>query len=210
MRRVESTLPMARKNKSRYALLGMLSLGPSSGYELRKMIEGSTNHFWNEDFAQIYPTLKQLEAEGLTTKQVEKQEGRPERYVYTLTPKGWEALYRWLGEPAIPQVERNELLLKLFFGGQTAVPINMEHVQRFRALQAHLLQMYEDIEASLKQSYAQSSHLPYWLMTVTYGKHIARALLEWCDETLAQLHQLAGTSEGDGESKTRNERTQER
>ena len=30
---------MAKENKSRYAVLGMLSLGPMSGYDIKKVIE---------------------------------------------------------------------------------------------------------------------------------------------------------------------------
>jgi hypothetical protein len=44
-----------RATTSRYALLGMLSLGPGSGYDLKKRIEGSLAHFWSESYGQIYP-----------------------------------------------------------------------------------------------------------------------------------------------------------
>ncbi len=98
---------MPQANKSRYALLGLLSLKPMSGYELKKTIEQSTHHFWHEDFPQIYPMLKQLESEGLTVSRNEHQEGRPERHIYTLTEHGWETLRQWLSLPPVLQVERN-------------------------------------------------------------------------------------------------------
>jgi len=63
---------VSRENKSRYALLGMLSYMPMSGYDLRKFIESSTSNFWSESYAQIYPMLKQLTREGLTTSHTEK------------------------------------------------------------------------------------------------------------------------------------------
>lgn len=81
---------MSKENKSRFVVLGMLSLGPMSGYEIKKRIEGSTNNFWSESYGQLYPTLKQLVSDGLTVSHTEKQEGKPERYIYTLTDKGWE------------------------------------------------------------------------------------------------------------------------
>ena len=110
---------MAKENKSRYAVLGMLSLRPMSGYDLKKYIELGTSNFWSESYGQIYPMLKQLAEEGLTSSHVEKREGRPERHVYTLTDKGWDALRHWLTEPVESQLARNELLLKLFFGCDT-------------------------------------------------------------------------------------------
>src|SRR3984893_3684831 len=112
---------MAKENKSRYALLGVLSICPGSGYDVKKFMERSTANFWNESYGQIYPILKQLADEGLTTSHAEKQEGKPERYVYTLTDKGREELRRWLSEPVEYVVERQELLLKLFFGREGSV-----------------------------------------------------------------------------------------
>ena len=53
---------MARMNKSRFALLGLLSLGAMSGYDLRKLFEQSLIHFWSESFGQIYPMLRSLAA----------------------------------------------------------------------------------------------------------------------------------------------------
>src|SRR5215469_2423712 len=103
---------MAKENKSRYALLGILSMSPGSGYDVKKFMEQSTSYFWRESYGQIYPILKQLVEEGLATSHTEKQEGKPERYVYTLTERGKEELQRWLADPVEQSVERNELLLK--------------------------------------------------------------------------------------------------
>jgi DNA-binding PadR family transcriptional regulator len=90
----------------------------------------STCNFWNESFGQIYPILKQLVEEGLATSHTEKQEGKPARYVYTLTDKGLEVLRHWLTEPIEHLVERNELLLKMFFGRQSTIADNIEHVKQ--------------------------------------------------------------------------------
>jgi len=182
---------VGKENKSRYAVLGMLSLAPMSGYDLKKNIEISTSNFWTESYGQIYPMLKQLAEEGLTTSQIEKKESRPERHVYTLTDKGWQALRAWLTEPVEYQLSRNELLLKLFFGRQMQTPISAEHVQKHRALQLQVLQHFDEIEAHLQANAAESPDLPYWLMTLSYGRHVAHALLAWCDETLITLNKLA-------------------
>ena len=180
---------MARENKSRYALLGLLSLRPMSGYDLKKQIERTTTHFWKEDIAQIYPMLKQLEAEGLATSTAEKQEGRPERRIYALTDQGWEALREWIARPMAEQVKRNELLLKLFFANHLPVAVSVEHVQQYRATQQATLDTLERLKQSLQQK-PPSKRLAYWLMTVSYGIHNMRALIAWCDETLEQLAHL--------------------
>lgn len=182
---------MSKENKSRYALLGMLSLIPMSGYDLKRTISYSIGNFWNESYPQIYPLLKQLTAEGLTTSQVEKTEGRPERHIYTLTEKGWQELQRWLVEPFEYQVQRNELLLKLFFGSQIRTELSSEHVRRHRAVQVEALHKYEQTEVELKANWTGNPKLPYWLLTLSYGKHVSKALIDWCDEALALLEQLA-------------------
>jgi PadR family transcriptional regulator AphA len=189
---------MSKENKSRYALLGMLSLIPMSGYDLKRTISYSIGNFWNESYPQIYPLLKQLAEEGLTTSRMEKTEGRPERHIYTLTEKGWQELQRWLEEPFEYQVQRNELLLKLFFGSQIRTEISLEHVRRHRAVQLELLSKYEQTEATLKADMAENPKLPYWLLTLSYGKHVTRALIAWCDEAIALLEQLAQSREKQG------------
>jgi PadR family transcriptional regulator AphA len=116
---------VAKENKSKYALLGILSMCPGSGYDIKKFMEQSTSNFWSESYGQIYPILKQLVEAGLATSHTEKQEGRPERYVYTLTDKGHEELRRWLTEPIEHTVERNECYSSCCLGGRIALQLTL-------------------------------------------------------------------------------------
>ncbi|ARV60700.1 PadR family transcriptional regulator [Nostocales cyanobacterium HT-58-2] len=181
---------MSRENKSKYAILGLLSFDSMSGYDIKKKIEASTSNFWTESYGQIYPILKRLVTEGLATQSVEEQVGKPDRHVYTLTDKGREELQRWLIEPVEPQVERIEILLKLFFGQQVTVLDNIRHMQQFRELQQQLLQKYQALEEQVKEKGADNPNFPYWLITVSYKLHVTKALISWCDETLAKLNQM--------------------
>ncbi len=182
---------MAKENKSKYAVLGVLSVCPGSGYDIKKFMECSTSNFWSESYGQIYPILKQLADEGLVTCHAEKHEGRPEKYIYTLTEQGKAELRDWLSESVESAVERNELLLKLFFGAHIPLEKNTEHIHAFQELQSHLLEKYEGIERELSAEAQEDAILSYPLMTVRYGIHRCRALLTWCDETLVTLHHLA-------------------
>ena len=65
---------MAIKNKSRYALLGVLSMKSCSGYDIKKFCDKTISHFWNENFGHIYPVLSELQKEGLIS-QVEQDSG---------------------------------------------------------------------------------------------------------------------------------------
>jgi PadR family transcriptional regulator, regulatory protein AphA len=66
-------------------------------------------------------------------------------------------------------VERNELLLKLFFGRQNTITDNIGHVKQFRTLQEQLLRKYQGIEEYLKAACAENADLCYSLITVRYG-----------------------------------------
>ena len=180
-----------REVKSRYAILGMLSIAPMSGYDIKKEVETSISNFWTESYGQIYPVLKSLIADKLVTKSVETEAGKPDRHVYALTAKGRKELRRWLLEGSAPKVQRNEFLLKLFFGEEIPAKANIAHVEHFRELQRGLLQKYSAVEKQISRENAGNPNLPYWLMTISYGKHISQALLKWCDESLAELNRLA-------------------
>ncbi|HYO99949.1 MAG TPA: PadR family transcriptional regulator [Pyrinomonadaceae bacterium] len=180
-----------RETKSRYAVLGMLSIAPMSGYDIKKRVGESISNFWTESYGQIYPILKSLVAEKLVTKTVEKGEGKPDRHVYALTDRGRKELQRWLAENVTPKVDRNELLLKLFFGEEVPFDTNISHIEQYRELQRGLLERYKAIEKEIKAEYADNPNLPYWLLTVRYGQHVSQALLDWCDEAQAKLNKLA-------------------
>ena len=56
---------MAARRKTRFAILGLLSWKPMSGYDIKKLIEMGLQYFWQESYEQLYPTLEALVAEGL-------------------------------------------------------------------------------------------------------------------------------------------------
>src|SRR4028119_2431100 len=137
---------MAEESKSKYAVLGILSIEPMSGYDIRQTIERSIGNFWNESYGQIYPILRRLVADDLATCEVHHQVGKPARHVYTLTDKGWDVLHSWLDEPITTlHPTRNEFLLKLFFGRHATPSTNQSHVQHYHDLQMTLLGRFEAI-----------------------------------------------------------------
>jgi DNA-binding PadR family transcriptional regulator len=180
-----------REVKSRYAILGMLSIEPMSGYDIKKEVEKSISNFWTESYGQIYPVLRNLIAEKLVTKSVESEAGKPDRHVYSLTAKGRKELRRWLRKGFAPKIQRDEFLLKLFFGEEIPPEANLAHVEQFKELQRGLLQKYRAVEKEIMREYADNSNLPYWLMTIRYGQHVSRALLQWSNKTLAELNRMA-------------------
>jgi len=178
---------MVERQGSKYAILGMLSLRPMSGYDIRKTVQESIRFFWSESYGQIYPALKRLEAQKLVERARGAQKGRAGRQVYALTRTGRRELQEWLTRKPQMQPFRNELLLKLFFGRLAPREACQEHLRHFRQRQEDFLRTYRQVEGWLHTEHERHPDLPFWLMTLTYGVHQARALRNWCDETLAAL-----------------------
>ena len=42
-------------------ILGLLSIGPRSGYDIKAVVDRSTRFFWAASYGQIYPELRRLE-----------------------------------------------------------------------------------------------------------------------------------------------------
>jgi DNA-binding PadR family transcriptional regulator len=178
-----------RESKSRYAILGALTLEPMSGYQIKELIGRTVGHFWNEGYGQIYPTLKALSETGLVSSRVEPGNGKPDSNVYTLTDEGWEELRQWLARPVHSNHPgRSELLLKLFFGRHATAGTNLEHLRRYQELLGAQIAQYEAIEVELEGQ--DDPDQPYRLITLRHGLHVARASRAWCAETIDQLKQL--------------------
>jgi PadR family transcriptional regulator, regulatory protein AphA len=172
------------------ALLGLLTLGPMSGYDIRQLIPRSIGHFWSESYGQIYPGLKQLAAAGLVEKKTERNKGKPDRHLYSITEDGREQLRGWLKVPVQEHVARNELLLKVFFGAQASPAVSKEHVAACMELHQRAQKIYTATAKQLQRDEANDPQLPFWLMTLNYGRHHSGAILKWCKETLEELERL--------------------
>ena len=182
---------MAKSGKSQFAILGMLALlKKSSGYDLKKHMESSTQYFWKETFSSIYPVLEDLEKQKLIVK-VEKAAKKNDRQcnVYSLTSEGRSALKNWLSQQPEAMQLRNELMLKLFFGNMVPVETSIEHLKEHKKDLENKLATYQEIKKELSNTH--SSESVYWLITLDHGIRHALTSLEWCDSTIKALR-LAG------------------
>ena len=171
-------------------LLGLLTIGPMSGYDLGQAIRTSVGFFWNESYGQIYPNLKNLAAEGLVTSKTERQKGKPDRHIYSITKKGRERLAAWLAVAPQPEIPRNELLLKLFFGAQVPAEILIGYVEAMVEKERALVQKFIETGKAVSAQ-QQFPDTPYWLMAARFGQLELEAHLRWGEEALAELCKLA-------------------
>ena len=103
-----------------------MPLAPLPGYDSKKRADGTTRHFWQISYGQIYPELKALEKAGMV-QAAEAARGSRQRTLHHLTDTGSEALTDWISDAAVKPVElRDEMLLKLFFSDSVGAKERIE------------------------------------------------------------------------------------
>ena len=181
-------------------LLGLLTIQPMSGYDLGQTIRGSVGHFWNESYGQIYPNLKKLAADGFVSSKTERQKSKPDRHIYSITKKGRERLANWLAAPPQPEIPRNELLLKLFFGVQTSPQILIGYLEHMIENETAILKEIARIEHEILAQNQQYPDVPYWKMASHFGQFELEAHVRWAEETLAELNRIAREQQSHSET----------
>jgi PadR family transcriptional regulator AphA len=161
-------------------VLGLLTQGEQSGYDLHKLAERSVGHVWAPAKSHIYAVLPRLVETGYATRRHIRQQQRPDKQVYRITRKGERALRDWLHEE--PR-SSDEFLLKVFFGGFMDEEALVALVARRRAEAQADLATYREIEERI--SGKEAAYFGY--LTLRFGLVRARATLRWCDEVLGEL-----------------------
>jgi DNA-binding PadR family transcriptional regulator len=163
----------------------MLKLGVATGYDIKKVIDGSTRFFWTASFGQIYPELKRLERDGLVRSRQEPR-GKVKRTVYELTPKGETALREWLTdrESVIFEI-RDESLLRLFFAdvlSEEDVLANLKMQQQIFEL---VLDRFREIEVEARAGIDEGREYPY--LVLRYGLDFITWARDWYAEVERRL-----------------------
>lgn len=173
------------------AILGLLTLGRMSGYDVERRARGSVGYFWGPARSQVYAVLPRLVDAGLAERDERVQERGPAKQLYRITAAGREALEHWLERGAIgPEPDRNLLLLKVFFGHLMRPERLLDQVRERRREAEQLrveLERIED-EASTRRDDAFAA------LTRRYGFEWADAVCRWADHA---ERELAGMLEED-------------
>jgi PadR family transcriptional regulator AphA len=167
-----------------YAVLGLLSIAPRSGYDLYGFAEGTIAHFWTLNKSQTYAELARLEELGYAKATEVRQDSLPDKRVYRITPSGRRALKEWLDSPIIePDRFRSSFLVKVFFAD------HMDRENLARMLDDYRIRA-EKVADYLEETNRRLSDLPdyrYMRATARLGSRINRAASEWASETIREL-----------------------
>ena len=161
-------------------ILGFLSFGPRSGYEIKAAVDRSTRFFWAASYGQIYPELRRLEREGLIEGE-DAPSGRRARRVYRLTADGRESFLAWFDEP-IEKVEvRDENLLRLFFADTLPLEEALELLEGRRRFHENVLAALLDLDVP------PGANPPFVELVLRWGIDFNEWGARWCEEQIERL-----------------------
>ena len=98
------------------ALLGLLSVRPMTGYEIRHHFDRALAPWWDTPRTQIYPKLRELESRQLIEHEYIVQESKPNKRVYRPTAAGRDLLQGWLKRAIGWPDMRHHMMMRLFLG----------------------------------------------------------------------------------------------
>lgn len=192
---------MRRKSKTRFAVLGLLSWQPMSGYQIKKMIEMGLSHFWAESYGQLYPTLDKLVHDGLATRS-SGATGKRKKHLFRITEAGRVCFLEWLAEPTEQPRMRNEFQLKFFLAGDLPVEHGLSLLADYKTQQEDIAQTYAESERILSTALnhgevvedldrvlgaTSRQQIMFFLISLRHGVLAVNARIAWCKESIAEL-----------------------
>ncbi len=162
-------------------VMGCLTFGDQTGYEIKKMMNNSTSFFSNVNYGGLYPTLKKLELGGMVESREEVRKGRYQK-VYSLTADGRSQFLNWLDEPLKPLSIKYDMLVRIFFAH------NIPREKLITILEQHLEQIRSSSERleAISQGVGRTSD-EFQAYTMRYGLEFYAFLTNWHENLLAEL-----------------------
>lgn len=171
-----------------YAILGFLHYEPLSGYDLKKIINLSVNHFWSADQSQIYRTLSNLTKKSLVHPELIFNDNKPNSKIYHITEEGKARFAEWLETPTFQTEIKLPWLIQLFFAN------GLSDEKIVALLETFLSQLQEKSNThtnSAKQfdskGMLSSRDCFFKDLTIDYGLMINHSTQNWFKKTIARI-----------------------
>ena len=181
----------------KHGILGLISNGEKTGYEVMTVFRDSLSHFWKAQTSQIYRELQTMESLGWISQRHVPQSGKPDKNVYSITPEGRDELVRWLRDDTSLRFN-NPLMMKTFFMGELPVEENIDFFEAFR--DAAVFPDGGKRASANADMYRQAVNHPekaiYWKLTIEFGRRYEAMQREWCEWCIEELEGLRRMQEG--------------
>lgn len=105
----------------KYALLGLLSQQPMTGYDIAKEFNKELSEFWYAKHSQIYPELKRLIEEGLLSYEIKISGEVLEKKLYSITDSGKAVFLEWMLKTEPMEATPKDIFrLRMYFSSSIA------------------------------------------------------------------------------------------
>jgi len=177
------------------AILGLLTYGPMTGYDLKKIFDKSISQVWAASLSQIYRELSTLEKKGYVSSSIQKQEDKPDKKIYKITEQGKNVFLRWLSDfpEKLSFPKRDEFMLRIFFGSRLEKDQLINEFERFILQKKQHLESLKEIEKSFdvcssqfQVDSAEKEEL-FWHFTIKRGKMTLEVIIKWAEECIEEL-----------------------
>jgi DNA-binding PadR family transcriptional regulator len=164
----------------RHAVLGLLAVEPTTGYDLAQKFDRSVGNAWHAGHSQIYPELARMQEAGMVEV---VGEGPRRSRTWAVTEHGREELSRWMTEIEPSRTQRNETAVRWFLLGLISAADQRVVLERELAYAAEEIQRLEAIAARIDGTPGPHPFRP----TVELGLRLNAVMSAWLQE---QLHAL--------------------
>lgn len=168
---------MAENSTLEYIILGFLSFGEATGYELKQHIGRSVANFYSASFGSIYPILKRLEQKGWALGNEIFERGKQKKR-YKLTDAGRSALIEWLLIP--PTMMESELLVRMQF-------YHLLSKEQIASLFSQFIPNLIKKKALLDREAESLGDDPVISGTILFGRDFNKFLIDWFQTYLKRL-----------------------
>lgn len=170
-----------------YSVLGLLSLGEWTAYELAQLMARSVGLILPRAESVIYEEPKRLVRLGLATGDAIAR-GRRSVIRYRITKAGQAELDEWASKPANPPQLDAETIVKILFQPSSSAEVVHAHVAGLRdQTAARLEELYDQNQGYLVDEGPFPQRLPVIALTGRFVVDYYRFLLDWCDWAEGQL-----------------------
>jgi DNA-binding PadR family transcriptional regulator len=176
-----------KTNRTKYLILGLLTDGDLSGYEIKRIVDIRFSFFWNESYGQLYPQLKELQEKGLITSKADSENSSRGKILYSITDDGRSVLQKWLLEPAEKETVRFEILLKMYFSNQMNTEVISQQIAEFAQYHQKQLFILNQFQNELIKLNDPNSNHKDILQVISFGQKTYTAYLEWAQEAITYL-----------------------
>ncbi|WP_413285678.1 PadR family transcriptional regulator [Vibrio sp. MA40-2] len=174
-----------------HVILTVLSTRNATGYDITKEFSYSIGYFWKASHQQVYRELNKMAENDLVTCNIQPQDGKPDKKVYSITENGRKALGEWFEQPTAQPTVRDEFSAKLIACAVQPTSPLREQISLLINESKQLVNHYKQIEATHYGDPANlDRHAKLERLTLRRNMIMREAWINWAEEVAAELDSM--------------------